>query len=177
MKPGTIHWPRASTSVAPAGIGTLRLGPAATIREPERTTTASAIAAPPFPSTSVAPTIAVVGAACADNRRHINPAAANAIHVFGITMCAIPFMNRRSVRLQADVTVRLKPDATFEGLESKVRWSILGGRMKKAMLMAVLGAVLVPALAAAQAQKTVNVNEIVELELMTTSEAYDKIHN
>jgi len=49
--------------------------------------------------------------------------------------------------------------------------------MKKAMLMAVLGAVLVPALAAAQAQKTVNVNEIVELELMTTSEAYDKIHN
>jgi len=49
--------------------------------------------------------------------------------------------------------------------------------MKKAMLMAALGAVMVPALALAQAQKTVNVNEIVELELLTTSEAYDKIHN
>ena len=49
--------------------------------------------------------------------------------------------------------------------------------MKKAMLMAALGALMVPALALAQAQKTVNVNEIVELELMTTSEAYDKIHN
>ena len=49
--------------------------------------------------------------------------------------------------------------------------------MKKAMLMAAAGALMVPALALAQVQKTVNVNEIVELELMTTSEAYDKIHN
>src|SRR5215204_2362148 len=49
--------------------------------------------------------------------------------------------------------------------------------MKKAMLMAALGALTVPALALAQAQKPVNVNEIVELELLTTSEAYDKIHN
>ena len=49
--------------------------------------------------------------------------------------------------------------------------------MKKAMLMAALGALIVPALALAQAQKSVNVNEIVELELLTTSEAYDKIHN
>jgi creatinine amidohydrolase len=48
--------------------------------------------------------------------------------------------------------------------------------MKNAMLMAAVG-VLVPALASAQAQKTVNANDIVELELLTTSEAYDKIHN
>jgi hypothetical protein len=46
--------------------------------------------------------------------------------------------------------------------------------MKKAMLMAALGALMVPAAALAQAQKTVNVNEIVELELLTTSEAYEK---
>jgi creatinine amidohydrolase len=47
--------------------------------------------------------------------------------------------------------------------------------MKKAMLMAAVA--LVPVLAVAQAPKTVNVNDIVELELLTTSEAYEKIHN
>src|SRR6185503_13804874 len=50
-----------------------------------------------------------------------------------------------------------------------------GGRMRKAMLVAACA--FVPALAFGQIQKTVNVNEIVELELMTTSEAWDKIHN
>jgi creatinine amidohydrolase len=48
--------------------------------------------------------------------------------------------------------------------------------MKKALLIAAAWA-FVPALAFGQIQKTVNVNEIVELELMTTSEAWDKIHN
>ena len=48
--------------------------------------------------------------------------------------------------------------------------------MKKAMLIAAAWA-FVPALAFGQIQKTVDVNEIVELELMTTSEAWDKIHN
>ena len=47
--------------------------------------------------------------------------------------------------------------------------------MRKAMLIAACA--FVPALAFGQIQKTVNVNEIVELELMTTSEAWDKIHN
>src|SRR4029453_64973 len=48
--------------------------------------------------------------------------------------------------------------------------------MKKAMLALAVGA-LAPALALAQAQKALNVNDLVELELLTTSEAYEKIHN
>jgi creatinine amidohydrolase len=46
--------------------------------------------------------------------------------------------------------------------------------MKKALFLA---AALVPTLAFAQAAKPVDVKDIVELELLTTSEAYDKIHN
>jgi creatinine amidohydrolase len=47
--------------------------------------------------------------------------------------------------------------------------------MKKAMLFAVLA--LTPTLAFAQAAKPFEVKDIVELELLTTSEAYDKIYN
>jgi creatinine amidohydrolase/Fe(II)-dependent formamide hydrolase-like protein len=47
--------------------------------------------------------------------------------------------------------------------------------MKKAMTLA--GLALIPTLAFAQAAKPVDVKDIVELELLTTSEAYDKIHN
>ena len=46
--------------------------------------------------------------------------------------------------------------------------------MKKALLIA---AALAPTLAFAQAAKPIDVKDIVELELLTTSEAYDKIHN
>jgi creatinine amidohydrolase len=46
--------------------------------------------------------------------------------------------------------------------------------MKSALFVA---AALVPTLAFAQAAKPVDVKDIVELELLTTSEAYDKIHN
>ena len=46
--------------------------------------------------------------------------------------------------------------------------------MKKVLFLA---AALVPTLAFAQAAKPVDVKDIVELELLTTSEAYDKIHN
>ena len=46
--------------------------------------------------------------------------------------------------------------------------------MKKVLFFA---AALVPTLAFAQAAKPVDVKDIVELELLTTSEAYDKIHN
>jgi creatinine amidohydrolase len=47
--------------------------------------------------------------------------------------------------------------------------------MKKAMTI-VAGLALIPTLAFAQAAKPVDVKDIVELELLTTSEAYDKIH-
>jgi creatinine amidohydrolase len=46
--------------------------------------------------------------------------------------------------------------------------------MKKALFLA---AALVPTLAFAQTAKPVDVKDVVELELLTTSEAYDKIHN
>jgi creatinine amidohydrolase len=48
--------------------------------------------------------------------------------------------------------------------------------MKKAMML-VAGLALIPTVAFAQAAKPVDVKDIVELELLTTSEAYDKIHN
>jgi creatinine amidohydrolase/Fe(II)-dependent formamide hydrolase-like protein len=48
--------------------------------------------------------------------------------------------------------------------------------MKKAMTI-VAGLALIPTLVFAQAAKPVDVKDIVELELLTTSEAYDKIHN
>jgi creatinine amidohydrolase len=48
--------------------------------------------------------------------------------------------------------------------------------MKKAMTL-VAGLALIPTLAFAQVAKPVDVKDIVELELLTTSEAYDKIHN
>jgi creatinine amidohydrolase len=48
--------------------------------------------------------------------------------------------------------------------------------MKNALLFFVAGA-LAPALAFAQPAKPVDVKDLVELELLTTSEAYDKIHN
>ena len=51
-----------------------------------------------------------------------------------------------------------------------------GGRMKKAMTL-VAALALVPTLAFAQTAKPVDAKELVELELLTTSEAYDKIHN
>ena len=47
--------------------------------------------------------------------------------------------------------------------------------MKKALFVA--AAALVPALTFAQPAKPADVKDIVELELLTTSEAYDKIHN
>jgi creatinine amidohydrolase/Fe(II)-dependent formamide hydrolase-like protein len=47
--------------------------------------------------------------------------------------------------------------------------------MKKALFLAATA--LVPALTFAQPATPVDVNNIVELELLTTSEAYDKIHN
>jgi creatinine amidohydrolase len=46
--------------------------------------------------------------------------------------------------------------------------------MKKALFLA---AALVPTLAFAQTAKPVDVKDVVELELLTTSEAYDKIHH
>jgi creatinine amidohydrolase/Fe(II)-dependent formamide hydrolase-like protein len=48
--------------------------------------------------------------------------------------------------------------------------------MKNAMML-VAGLALIPTLAFAQAAKPVDVKDIVELELLTTSETYDKIHN
>jgi creatinine amidohydrolase len=48
--------------------------------------------------------------------------------------------------------------------------------MKNAMTI-VAGLALIPTLMFAQAAKPVDVKSIVELELLTTSEAYDKIHN
>jgi creatinine amidohydrolase/Fe(II)-dependent formamide hydrolase-like protein len=48
--------------------------------------------------------------------------------------------------------------------------------MKKAMTI-VAGLALLPALAFAQSTTPFDVKDIVELELLTTSEAYDKIHN
>lgn len=48
--------------------------------------------------------------------------------------------------------------------------------MKKVMTI-VAGLALIPTLVFAQAAKPVDVKDIVELELLTTSEAYDKIHN
>ena len=48
--------------------------------------------------------------------------------------------------------------------------------MKKALTI-VAGLALIPTLVFAQAAKPVDVKDIVELELLTTSEAYDKIHN
>jgi creatinine amidohydrolase len=48
--------------------------------------------------------------------------------------------------------------------------------MKKVMTI-VAGLALMPALAFAQAPKPFDVKDVVELELLTTSEAYDKIHN
>src|SRR5262245_14085027 len=56
--PGMIQRPRASTSCAPAGIDTARRGPTAVMRAPSTTMTASGIGGPPWPSMSVAPTIA-----------------------------------------------------------------------------------------------------------------------
>ena len=47
--------------------------------------------------------------------------------------------------------------------------------MKKAAF--IVAAALAPTLAFGQAAKPVDVKDIVELELLTTSEAYDKIHN
>src|SRR4026209_2700798 len=47
--------------------------------------------------------------------------------------------------------------------------------MKMALFLA--AAAVVPALTFAQTTKPVDVTDIVELELLTTSEAYDKIHN
>src|SRR4051812_4082004 len=51
-----------------------------------------------------------------------------------------------------------------------------GGRMKK-VLTIVAGLALIPTLVFAQPAKPVDVKSIVELELLTTSEAWDKIHN
>jgi creatinine amidohydrolase/Fe(II)-dependent formamide hydrolase-like protein len=48
--------------------------------------------------------------------------------------------------------------------------------MKNALTI-VAGLALIPTLVFAQAAKPVDVKDIVELELLTTSEAYDKIHN
>src|SRR6185436_14100499 len=50
-----------------------------------------------------------------------------------------------------------------------------GDTMKKALFLAATA--LVPTLAFAQAPRPFDVKDIVELELLTTSEAYDKIHN
>src|SRR5689334_838725 len=60
MKPGTIQRPRASTCSAPAGIVTAPRGPTCAMRAPSTTSTASRSGAPPLPSMSVAPTIAIV---------------------------------------------------------------------------------------------------------------------
>ena len=66
MKPGTSHFPLPSITRAFGGIVTAPRFPTMVILLPVTTTTASGTAAPPLPSTSVAPTMAVTATgACA----------------------------------------------------------------------------------------------------------------
>src|SRR5262245_1767433 len=68
MRPGRIHWPRASICRAPAGTATPLRGPTAVMRPPPISTTASGIGAPPLPSMTVPPTSAVTLAAACPSR-------------------------------------------------------------------------------------------------------------
>src|SRR5215471_735189 len=59
MNPGTTYRLVASMILAPGGIGVVVRGPRAAIRRPATIITASATGAPPLPSISVPPTIAM----------------------------------------------------------------------------------------------------------------------
>ncbi len=77
-KPGTMNCPVASITVAPAGTATVARGPAAVMRSLVTTTTASGTGAPPLPSISVAPVMAVMRGAGVCARGTAAPAAINA---------------------------------------------------------------------------------------------------
>src|SRR5882762_3196435 len=75
MNPGVRNFPLPSITRAPAGTLTEARGPAATILPPTTTTTASGTGVPPFPSISVAPTIAIVESAATDEREALGRSA------------------------------------------------------------------------------------------------------